>query len=173
MDTETAARFDALEERLEARIERLAELVAKSFAAQNERLDRIEARLDRIEARLDGVEARLDGVETRLDGVETRLDGVEGRLERLEDRVAAMDLKFSERLITVDDRFRTLGLAIELFEGRITGKVDGALEQLDHLDGRVGRLEIRFEGVESELVNVNGRLDTLGDDVRQRFRVVH
>ncbi|MBX2998592.1 MAG: hypothetical protein KF893_08795 [Caldilineaceae bacterium] len=84
------SRVDRLDEKLERVAEMLAELTAAHLRAEA-RLEGVEERLARAEARLEGVEERLARVETRLEGVEERLARAEARLEGVEERLTRLE----------------------------------------------------------------------------------
>lgn len=109
-------------------------------------------------SRFDRLEARM-AIEQRMDVLETRVEGIERSVDRLATGV-------SEGRIGMDERFASLTLRIELFEQRTSEALTALTQRVDRLAARVGALE-------NGLFALNGRVDALANDMRQRFRVVN
>lgn len=141
---------------LEARFDQLAELIARSFEAQNERFDR---RMDALEGRMAALEARLDAMDAKFEekflGVYERLDSERAAREQFERRV-------TDRLDAMGREIADLRQVVVRLEGRIEGLREG-----------VAHLEVRVTELEKGTVRANARLDALSDDMRQRFRLVN
>jgi DNA repair exonuclease SbcCD ATPase subunit len=113
--------------------------------------------------------------------------GLEDRLERIEREQTSLRLRFEDMQIAVDQRLSSFELRMSTFETRILaivtetqselrqvgGRVDLLGEQVEGLSRRVDGLSNRAGNVEGNLVILTVRLDGLGDDMRQRFRVVN
>lgn len=140
---------------------------AREFMTLRNRLDRLEARVGTIEVTF---AERFDALHAEF-----------------AEKLASMELAFTERFISVDERFSTLHLRIEQFEGRVTGALEGMRNDIALLSTRVSGLDERVDGLatqlsgltaragrfEDGLLAVSVRLDTLADDMRQRFRQVN
>lgn len=155
-DEHTAAMEQRFKEHTEAedqRFNELATIIAKSFEATearwNERFDRLEHRVDTLDNR------------------------TAERFDRLEKRVEGMDVKFTEKFISIDESFRTLHLRIEHFEKRTLQTTVEIRDDVATLSRRVNSLDSRVGGLEDSMVQLNERVDRLGDDMRQRFKVVN
>ncbi len=68
---------------------RLIERTRTADAASAARFDAIENRLDRLEPRFDGIETRLDGLESRFEAIENRLDRLEAAQTKLRTEIMA------------------------------------------------------------------------------------
>jgi|SRR5687767_4415066 len=75
-------------------------------------------------------------------------------------------LEMRERFVSVDDQMRTLALRVQQFEA-------GTQRELAGLKEDVSQLGDRMKNVETGIVGIHSRIDTLGDDMRQRFRSVN
>ena len=88
--------------------------------------------------------------------------------ERLDARIDALRNEMRDGFISVDERFRTMESRLDRLEARIA-----QLEtRMSQLETRLGDIETRLSAVEREVAQINSRLDTLSDDMRQRFRVL-
>jgi len=63
-----------MNDRVEEKIDKLANALGEGFKEVNNRLDRVEGRLENVEGRLENVEGRLENVEGRLTIVEQKID---------------------------------------------------------------------------------------------------
>ena len=77
------------------------------------------------------------------------------RFDGLERRVESMHVEFTENFTSVDERFRSVE------------------KRLDLLTDKVTSVDRRSTNMEEEMVALNGRFDSLSDEMRQRFRVVN
>ncbi|MEJ2214970.1 MAG: hypothetical protein P8099_00005, partial [Gemmatimonadota bacterium] len=146
---------------LEARFDQLAELIAWSFEAQNERFDRLETRMDRLESRMDGLESRMAVLERRVDAMDLKFEEkFLGVYERLDSERAARE-QFERR---VKDRLEAMGREIGDLRQvvvRLDARVDGLREDVTRLDARMDRLEGRMDRLESRMDRLEGRMDRL------------
>ena len=126
--------------------------MAQHFEVLEVRLEeRLGARIDAVRIELrnemrDGfisVDERFRSMEARLDRLEVRIAQLETRMGSLETRMSQMDTRMSQ----LDTR-------------------------MNQLEARHGDIEARLSAIERELTHINTRLDTLSDDMRQRFRVL-
>ncbi|HUF50906.1 MAG TPA: hypothetical protein VMN60_08745 [Longimicrobiales bacterium] len=159
MDDETRVFLTDLSERLERHFAR----IDARFAAHEERADRLERviQASRLEMR-------------------ERFAAHEERADRLERDIEASRLEIRERLQSVDEQFRTLNARTDRFETRVeaalhimTAELEGVKQHAQSIAAGIGDLTNRMKGVELGLDHLNGRVDTLADDMRQRFRLVH
>ena len=109
-----------------------------------------------------------DRIEQRMDRLEQRMDKLEQRMDRLEQRMDAMHTEMLERFESVLDRLNDLEKRV----GVIGANVEALQIQVFDLRGDVQRIEKRMTDVESSIYEVTTRVSGLGDDMRQRFRVV-
>jgi septal ring factor EnvC (AmiA/AmiB activator) len=84
-----------------------------------------------------------------------------------------MHLEFSERFIAMDERFRSMELRIEQFEGRVMDRLDRVETEVQAVRAALGRTDQRVAALEKQVLGLNTRLDTMADDMRQRFRVLN
>jgi methyl-accepting chemotaxis protein len=151
---------------LDRMLEKIVGHIEATGMRTHQQLAVLESRLDRFEA----------GVEARFDAIEARFDAIEARFEAIEDRIA-----------TMDERFSTLALRVEHFENRVMAAVRDVRDQvailaerIDVLEARVGavagqveEMNTRIEALEAGTLALSGRLDGVGEDMRQRFRIVN
>ena len=162
--------------------------------------DRLDALRDSIVAHLDQVQLQLhadiEGVERRLheeiQGVRLDLERVEQRLTKRLDSVDArldtLRAEMAERFESVDQRFRALELRMTLFENRYAAELSAIRTALDTgIRGELELLKSQVASLDASLVCLNGRFDPLeaavsswaastaglGEDVKQRFRVMN
>ena len=162
--------------------------------------DRLDALRDSIVAHLEQVQLQLhadiEGVEQRLhdeiQGVRVDMDGLEQRLTKRLDSVDArldsLRAEMVERFESVDQRFRALELRMTLFENKYAAELSAIRTALDTgIRGELELLKKQVASLEGSLVRLNGRLDPLeaavsswaastaglGEDVKQRFRVMN
>jgi len=151
--------------------------------------DSIVAHLEQVQIHLHAdIEAAAQGVERRLReeirGVRLDLAGVEQRLTRRLDsvdaRLDALRAEMVERFESVDQRFRALELRMTLFENKVTDRLDVITAEMELLKGKVAaldanlaRLHTRLDPLEAALGSWAAGIAALGEDVKQRFRVVN
>jgi chromosome segregation ATPase len=109
------------------------------------------------------IEARLGA---RNDQVERRLDGLEAEVER-------MGAENADRFHTIEERLASLELRLGTFEGRVAAEFLEVRQQLAQLTLRMDNLTARVDRLEDNLLQLNGRVDALAEERRQRFRVVN
>jgi hypothetical protein len=105
---------------------------------------------------------------------------LERRMAALEARLDAMDARFSERFIGIDERFATMRLSMEQFQARMQDVADTMAREIGRLDPRLAALEDglvrvshRLAAAGDHMVGLNERVDGLSDDMRLRFRQVN
>jgi chromosome segregation ATPase len=140
----------------------------------------LKAGIERLDRRFDKLIAFLEGMELRN---LQRFERSEARMEQLENRI-------SEQITGVNERLSSMALRIEQFEGRVVGKLAGLDEVRQEIIGvrqeiagvrqevlqvrnRLDHLSERVDHLEDALLKLGVRLDSLSDDMRQRFRVVN
>ena len=92
--------------------------------------------------------------------------------ERLGARIDAVRIELRNEMrdgfISVDERLRTVEARLDRLEARL----DRLEARMTQQDTRHAETEARLATIERELAHINTRLDTLSDDMRQRFRVL-
>jgi len=179
MDDAPVDRFDALRDSIVAHLEQVQLQLHADIEGVEERLhEEIQGVERRLHDEIGGVEARLT---RRLDAVDARLDTLRGEI--------------AERFESVDQRFRTPELRMTLFENRHAARNEQVAAELAVIrtaidTGIRGELEVlkkQVASLDASLVRLNGRLDLLeaavsswaggmaglGEDVKQRFRVMN
>jgi len=86
---------------------------------------------------------------------------MKGDISDLKTEQRALRVEMNERFESVHDQLRTLTLRAQMVEGRLD---DGLFI--------VKRLDERMAAVEKSVLDLAARVDHVGDDIRQRFRVV-
>lgn len=194
MDLETREYLDRMFGVVGKRFDRLD----NRFDSLEDRFDRLEAevrdlsgRVTKIEARLESLEARLANLESRFDNLESRFDwlynavGVQfetfvmvltDRMDCLEERIERMDVRFTDDFIVVGQRLTSIDRRIESIGDSFTdlrthfhilaGRIEGSDQRTDLLVNRVERCE---EGINT----MGDRVDSLTQEIRQRFRYVN
>jgi SMC interacting uncharacterized protein involved in chromosome segregation len=134
----------------------------------------LRAYLDQFAASIAG---EFERINKRFDTLEARMDRLEERVDQLEKLVGGMHLEFTDKFRSLEERFDTLTLRVDQFEDRITASVTGVRHdvtllslRVDGVHQQVTLLVDRTGKVETGLVNLNGRVDSLADATRQRFR---
>jgi chromosome segregation ATPase len=132
----------------------------------------------RLHEEIQGVRLDMQGVEQRLT---RRLDSVDARLDTLRAEMA-------ERFESVDHRFRALELRMTLFENRYAVELSAIRTALDtEIRGELELLKKQVASLSAGVALLNGRLEPLeaavsswaastaglGEDVKQRFRVMN
>ncbi|MEX0892315.1 MAG: hypothetical protein WEB88_09100, partial [Gemmatimonadota bacterium] len=117
---------------------------------------------DAIDARFQAVDERFDAIDARFQAVDERFDAIDTRL-----------LSIEERFIGVDDQFRTLTIRMEFFEQRVDHRLHRLTNEMTLLRELTEQIDTRTRGTEIGVGDLNARVDTLAEDMRQRFRVVN
>jgi chromosome segregation ATPase len=139
-------------ERLERKFDGLVSLFEQMEARNGERFAQLEARMTQLEARMTQQEARQDRLERRLDALEAQV---------------------REGFLGVNDRFQAMALAIEQFERRVQSSITAMQHDITKLKLQVDSLIERTDRLEDAVLHQTERLNGLGEDMRQRFRVVN
>jgi archaellum component FlaC len=139
-----------------------------------DRLDRyfglIQQELERSNARAQAFETLVD---ERFNAVDERFNVVDERFNAVDQRFNAVDEGFSaanERFISIDEQLRTLTFRIQLFEVRVEDSLGVVARDVTALREQTGQLTNRMKNVEVGIGDLNARVDTLAEEVRQRFR---
>lgn len=155
MDDETRSAFD--------RMDRYFGLIQQELERSNGRAQAFETR---VEERFNAVDERFNAVDERFDAVDERFDVVNKRFNAVDERFSAAD----ERYISIDEHLRTLTLRIQLFEVRVEDSLGVVARDVTALREQTGQLTNRMKNVEVGIGDLNARVDTLAEEVRQRFR---
>ena len=88
---ETRRYFDTVAERLENKIE----IVAEGLQHVDQRVGRTEMRLDRLETKVDALDTKVDELDRKVNALDTKVDGIDRKLdaalEDLRPRVARLE----------------------------------------------------------------------------------
>lgn len=126
-----------------------------------------------IQRELERTNTRLEAIENRLGSLENRVGALEDRSTSHEQALDTLRLEMRERFISIDEQLRTLTVRMQHFETRVEDSLAIISRDVGALDQSVAHLTVRMKNVEVGIGDLNGRVDTLGDDMRQRFRDVH
>jgi archaellum component FlaC len=102
----------------------------------------------------------------RFNSVDERFNSVDERFNLVDKRFNSMD----ERFISADEQSRTLTLRIQHFEVRVEDALGVVARDVTSLKEQTAQLTSRMKNVEVGIGDLNARVDTLADGVRQRFR---
>jgi tetrahydromethanopterin S-methyltransferase subunit G len=107
-NTEIEQRIEALDVKLDKRLDEVYEALGQRFAEHRElaldRFEKVDKRFDAVDARLDGIDGRLDGIDGRLDGIDGRLDGLGRRMDSLDNRLEAHALDTTARFDRLEQK---------------------------------------------------------------------
>jgi len=165
MDDETRAAF--------ARIDRWFELSQEQFISFRDEVrgglgelrgevGELRGAVDALGSRMDRLEQRVDALGSRMDRLEQRVDALSGTVDALGGRMDRLELEMRERFISVDDQLRAARASDALL-----------LERLAEVRDQSARQGERLDRVETGIADMNMRVDSLADDMRQRFRLVN
>jgi hypothetical protein len=87
--------------------------------------------------------------------------------------LAGLEARFDDRLTSIDEKLATMTLRLDQFEARTTADLSEIRQQIAYLTLRGDNLATRMDRFEAGLVDLGQRMDGLGEDMRQRFRVVN
>jgi archaellum component FlaC len=155
MDDETRSAFD--------RMDRYFGLIQQELERSNARAQAFETR---VEERFDTVDERFNAMDERFNAVDERFNTVDERFNAVDERFNAVD----ERFISTDEQLRTLTLRIQHFEVRVEDSLGVVARDVTALREQTGQLTNRMKNVEVGIGDLNARVDTLAEEVRQRFR---
>ena len=144
----------------------------KYFGLIQQELERTNVRLTAIEDRLTAVEDRLTAVEDRLTRLESRVGVLDDRADSHEQAIASLRLEMRERFISTDEQLRTMTIRMQHFEARVEDSLATISRDVAAVREDVSHLTVRMKNVEIGIGDLNSRVDTLADDMRQRFRIV-
>jgi chromosome segregation ATPase len=133
-------------------------------------LDRFERYFELIQQQLSQHEAQFAALREISSSLRTDVGAVRTEMTasrtEMTERFGAMQTEMTERFISVDEQLRTLTMRVQQFEVR-------AQRDLDAVKGAMTDLSQRMTAVEDSIVELHRRVDTLSDDMRQRFRGVN
>jgi chromosome segregation ATPase len=148
MDNETRAGFDRMD---------------RYFGLIQQELERYNARALTLDTRLDSFENALASIQVEM---RERFNSVDERFNSVDERFNSVD----ERFISADEQSRTLTLRIQHFEVRVEDALGVVARDVTSLKEQTAQLTNRMKNVEVGIGDLNARVDTLADGVRQRFR---
>ena len=125
--------------------------------------DRMDKYFGLIQQELERSNARVLALDTRQESFEKRQ---EERFNAVHERFNAVD----ERFISIDEHLRTLTLRIQHFEVRVEDSLGVVARDVTALREQTGQLTNRMKNVEVGIGDLNARVDTLAEEVRQGFR---
>jgi len=134
------------------------------FARMDAGFARMERFFELSQAQFGELGGQIAGIAECLDRVETRK-----RFQAIDRRLHSIE----ERFIGVDDQFHTLTIRLERFEQRVDDRLDGVCREVGLLREHTQQIDARTRGIEIGMDALNARVDTLAEDMRQRFRVVN
>jgi chromosome segregation ATPase len=156
-----------------ARFERYFELIQQQLIAQQGQITTMQGQITTMQGQITTMqgeiaEIRADVSTLKVEFAEIRADvsTLKNDTISIRSELASLRLEMTERFISVDEQMRTLTRRVQQFEENTTRELTGLKEG-------VSQLNDRMKSVETAVVGVHGRIDTLGDDMRQRFRVVN
>jgi chromosome segregation ATPase len=132
--------------------------------------DRMDRYFGLIQQELERYNARALTLDTRLDSFENALASIQVEMR---ERFNSVDERFNsvdERFISADEQSRTLTLRIQHFEVRVEDALGVVARDVTSLKEHTAQLTNRMKNVEVGIGDLNARVDTLADGVRQRFR---
>jgi chromosome segregation ATPase len=169
MDDEMRTAFD--------RMDRYFGLIQQELERSNARAQafemRQEERFNAVHERFNAVDERFNAVDERFNAVDERFNAVDERFNAVDERFNAVDQGFNaanERFISTDEHLRTLTLRIQHFEVRVEDSLGVVARDVTALREQTGQLTNRMKNVEVGIGDLNARVDTLAQEVRQRFR---
>lgn len=123
--------------------------------------------LQRFERYFELIQAEQVGLRTYMDqkigALDEKIDALRAEfLSEIHGEIGFLRTEMGERFQSVDEQVRTLTLRAQ----RVETAVDASRKEVGQLSHNIGR-------VETALIELNGRIDQLGDDMRQRFRGVN
>src|SRR5688500_17757050 len=133
----------------------------------------MQGQMTTMQGQITGLQAEMVRVNARLSSLEDRMSSLEDRMSAVEDGQARMRTEMNERFISLEDQFRTLSLKTELFETRIESTLAVLSGELVAVKDQGWQLNARMKNIEVGIGDLNGRVDHLGDEMRQRFRLVN
>jgi chromosome segregation ATPase len=155
MDNETRAGFDRMD---------------KYFGLIQQELERYNARVLALDTRQESFEKALASLQVemreRFNAVDERFNSVDERFNSVDERFNSVD----ERFISADEQSRTLTLRIQHFEVRVEDALGVVARDVTSLKEQTAQLTNRMKNVEVGIGDLNARVDTLAEEVRQRFR---
>jgi chromosome segregation ATPase len=132
--------------------------------------DRMDRYFGLIQQELERYNARALTLDTRLDSFENALASIQVEMR---ERFNSVDERFNsvdERFISADEQSRTLTLRIQHFEVRVEDSLGVVAREVTALREQTAQFTNRLKNVEVGIDDLNARVDTLADGVRQRFR---
>ena len=82
-----------MNDRVEEKIDKLANALGEGFKEVNNRLDRVEGRLENVEGRLENVEGRLTIVEQKIDLLRTDVQELHYDYKKMLTRIEKLELQ--------------------------------------------------------------------------------
>ena len=146
----------------EAKFDRFVERI-------EDRFQDFDARFARLEARFAQIDARFDQMDERFAQMDERFDQIDERFDRLDASITTLRVEIGEKFQSVYDRLDALDDRVE----RLAAASDEVRHQLVLLRTDVDKLVIRLDRVDANVYGVTTRINGLGDDMRQRFRLVN
>jgi len=140
-------------------------LIQKQFTEQNGEISSLRGQISAMQEQISSMDERLGRLEVRMDASDARLGVMAIQIGGVRSDLETLRFEMRERFISADEQMRTLSQRVQVFETRVGDDLDIVVRQL-------ASLQERMKAVEEGNLNFNRRLDTLGDDMRQRFRLV-
>lgn len=133
--------------------------------------------IERFERYFEGIQAqlvRLESLPADLAELKDNVAGLKNDNLSIRSQLESLRIEMNERFISVDEQMRTLTLRVQQFEAGTQRDLVLLKENVSNLGNRMKDMETqlgnRMKNIETGFVGLHGRIDTLGDDMRQRFR---
>ena len=159
--------------------------------------DQLQAQITSLQTQVTSLQTQVTSLQTQVTSLQTQVTTLQSQVAVVQDdqvsiraELNSLRLEMTERFISSDEQIRTLTLRMEQFEANtrrdLVSLKDGTSrldQRIFHLDERIFQLDERMKAgfsqqdermksVETGIVGVHARIDSLGDDMRQRFRGV-
>lgn len=128
--------------------------------------------VDLIQTRFQEIDARFDQMDARFDQIDARFDRLEGRVERIENQMTLMRSEMIERFLSVSDRLGAVERRVSHLDVAIRSEMDSLHSVAAGLRGDIDTLKQLTHSMDNGVHELTVRINDLGDDMRQRFRIV-
>ena len=109
---ETRRHFDTVAERLDQKVQ----LLAEGLLHVDEKINRVDTKVDALDEKINRVDAKVDALDGKINGVDAKVDGLDSKMARGFADTQAM-IKFSHA--ELDRRLRTLEEVVSDLQARV------------------------------------------------------
>jgi outer membrane murein-binding lipoprotein Lpp len=127
---ETRRHFDVVAERLESRIE----IVAEGVLSNSERIGRLDAKVDHLGSKVDHLDAKVDHLDTKAIHLDSKVD-------QLDRRVGQLDSKVDQLSANMKTEFSDIRSMIKFSHAELDRRLRTVEDVVANLQARVERLE--------------------------------